>query len=47
MCPSFEQMRCALGVQSKSTVAALIRRLEEKKFIHRLHARARAIEILK
>jgi repressor LexA len=45
--PSYDEMKGALGLQSKSGVHRLIRALEERNFIrHRPH-RARAIEILR
>jgi len=45
--PSFEEMKIALGLQSKSGVHRLIKALEERGFIRRLPHRARALEILK
>lgn len=46
-CPSFEEMRDAMGLQSKSGIHRLITALEERGFIRKLPNRARAIEILK
>jgi repressor LexA len=46
-CPSFEEMRTAMGLQSKSGIHRLITALEERGFIRKLPNRARAIEILK
>lgn len=45
--PSFEEMKEALELKSKSGVHRLISALEERGFIRRLPNRARALEILK
>src|SRR6516162_5005461 len=45
--PSFDEMKEALALQSKSGVHRLIIALEERGFIRRLPHRARAIEIVK
>jgi repressor LexA len=45
--PSFEEMKDALELKSKSGVHRLIRALEERSFIRRLPNRARALEVLK
>jgi len=45
--PSFDEMREALELKSKSGVHRLISALEERRFIRRLPNRARALEILK
>ena len=45
--PSFDEMKEALELQSKSGVHRLIIALEERGFIRRLPHRARAIEIIK
>jgi repressor LexA len=45
--PSFEEMKEALALKSKSGVHRLISALEERGFIRRLPNRARALEILK
>ena len=45
--PSFEEMKEALDLRSKSGVHRLISALEERSFIRRLPNRARALEILK
>ncbi len=44
--PSFEEMKDALDLKSKSGVHRLISALEERGFIRRLPNRARALEIL-
>ncbi|WP_417461723.1 transcriptional repressor LexA [Kordiimonas sp.] len=45
--PSFDEMKDALGLKSKSGVHRLINALEERGFIRRMANRARALEILK
>lgn len=45
--PSFEEMKAALDLKSKSGVHRLISALEERGFIRRLPNRARALEVLK
>jgi repressor LexA len=44
--PSFEEMKEALNLKSKSGVHRLINALEERAFIRRLPNRARALEVL-
>ena len=43
--PSFDEMKDALGLKSKSGVHRLITGLEERGFIRRLPHRARALEV--
>lgn len=45
--PSFEEMKDALDLRSKSGIHRLITALEERGFIRRLPHRARALEVLK
>ena len=45
--PSFEEMKKALDLKSKSGVHRLISALEERNFIRRLPNRARALEVLR
>ncbi|RYG92203.1 transcriptional repressor LexA [Loktanella sp. IMCC34160] len=45
--PSFEEMKDALDLRSKSGIHRLITALEERGFIQRLAHRARALEIVK
>ena len=45
--PSFDEMREALELKSKSGVHRLISALEERQFIRRLPNRARALEVIK
>ncbi len=45
--PSFDEMKDALDLRSKSGIHRLITALEERGFIRRLPNRARAIEIIK
>ena len=43
--PSFDEMKDALGLRSKSGIHRLITALEERGFIRRLPHRARALEV--
>src|SRR5512146_851287 len=45
--PSFDEMKDALDLKSKSGIHRLITALEERGFIRRLPNRARAIEVIK
>ena len=45
--PSFEEMKVALNLKSKSGIHRLITALEERGFLRRLPHRARSIELLK
>ena len=45
--PSFDEMKEALGLKSKSGIHRLITALEERGFLRRLPHRARALEVLK
>lgn len=45
--PSFEEMKDALGLKSKSGIHRMISALEERGFLRRLPNRARALEVLK
>ena len=45
--PSFDEMKEALDLRSKSGIHRLITALEERGFIRRMPTRARALEILK
>ncbi|MBR6675550.1 MAG: transcriptional repressor LexA [Alphaproteobacteria bacterium] len=46
VCPSFDEMKDYLGLKSKSGVHRLLSELENRKFIRRLHNKARALEVL-
>lgn len=46
-CPSFDEMRDAIGLKSKSGIHALITSLEERNFIRRLPHKARALEVIR
>ena len=46
-CPSFDEMKAAIGLKSKSGIHALINALEERNFIRRLKHRARALEVIR
>ncbi|MCL2713837.1 MAG: hypothetical protein FWD68_04385 [Alphaproteobacteria bacterium] len=45
--PSFDEMKDALGLRSKSGIFRLLNALEDRGFIRRLPHRARAIEVLR
>ena len=45
--PSYDEMKDALGLASKSGIHRLITALEERGFIRRLPNKARALEVLK
>lgn len=45
-CPSFDEMRAAMGLRSKSGVHRLVSALEKRGFIRRQTNRARAIELV-
>src|SRR6187402_530811 len=45
--PSFDEMKAALNLRSKSGIHRLISGLEERGFIRRLPHRARALEVVK
>lgn len=45
--PSFDEMKDALGLKSKSGIHRLISALEERGFLARRHNRARALEVLR
>src|SRR5579884_3412210 len=45
--PSFDEMKDALGLKSKSGIHRLVSGLEERGFIRRLPHRARALEVIK
>ncbi len=45
--PSFDEMKLALGLKSKSGIHRLITGLEERGFLRRLPHRARALEVVK
>ncbi|MBT4741172.1 MAG: transcriptional repressor LexA [Rhodospirillaceae bacterium] len=45
--PSFDEMKMALGLKSKSGIHRLITALEERGFLRRLPHRARALEVVK
>ena len=46
-CPSFEEMKGAVGIKSKSGIHALIEELVEREFVRKLPHKARALEVLK
>ena len=46
-CPSFEEMKEAVGLKSKSGIHALLNSLEERGFVRKLAHKARALEVIK
>lgn len=46
-CPSFDEMKQAIGLKSKSGIHALISSLEERNFIRRMPHKARALEVVR
>lgn len=46
VCPSFEEMKEHLALKSKSGIHRLLSELEKRRFIKRLHNKARALEII-
>lgn len=47
VCPSFDEMKDAVGLKSKSGIHRLISALEERGFVKKLPHRARALEVVK
>ena len=45
--PSFDEMKEAVGLKSKSGIHALIEALEERNFIKKLPHKARALEVIR
>lgn len=46
-CPSFDEMKDAIGLKSKSGIHSLINSLEERNFIRKLPHKARALEVIR
>ena len=46
-CPSFDEMKDAIGLKSKSGIHALISSLEERNFIRKLPHKSRALEVIR
>lgn len=46
-CPSFDEMKNALGLKSKSGIHALIDALVERNFLRKIPHKARALEVLR
>lgn len=46
-CPSFDEMKDAIGLKSKSGIHSLINALEEREFIKKLPHKARALEVVR
>lgn len=47
VCPSYEEMKIALNLKSKSGIHRLVSNLEDRGYVRRLPNRARALEVLK
>ena len=47
VCPSFEEMKTALNLKSKSGIHRLVSALEDRGYIRRLVNKARALEVIK
>jgi len=47
MCPTYDEMRQAIGVNSRTSILWLVNQLEKRGHIRRLRNRVRAIEVLK
>lgn len=45
--PSFDEMRKAMNLKSKSGIHRLVTGLEERGYVRRLHNRARAVEVIR
>ena len=46
-CPSFDEMREAIGLRSKSGIHTLINSLEERGFLRKIPHKARALEVIR
>lgn len=46
-CPSFDEMKDAIGLKSKSGIKSLIDALVERNFLHKLPHKARALEVVR
>ena len=46
-CPSYDEMKEAIGIKSKSGIHALIEELIEREFVRKIPHKARALEVLK
>lgn len=44
--PSYREIATALGLQSKSRVSALVARLVERGYLHRIPRQARSLEVI-
>ncbi len=45
--PSYDQMQKGMGLKSKSSIYALLRRLEERGFVERMGRKARSLKIVR
>lgn len=46
-CPSFDEMKDAVGLRSKSGIHALVNSLEERGFVRKLPHKARSLEVVR
>ena len=46
-CPSYEEMKEAVGIKSKSGIHALIEELIEREFVRKIPHKARALEVVR
>ena len=46
-CPSYDEMKEAVGIKSKSGIHALIEELIEREFVRKIPHKARALEVLR
>tara|TARA_R110000765_G_scaffold44176_1_gene91763 strand:- start:43 stop:273 length:231 start_codon:yes stop_codon:yes gene_type:complete len=44
--PSFEEIRIALGAKSKSSVSALVKRLEARGYVERILKLSRSVRVI-
>lgn len=44
--PSFEEIMAHAGIASKSSVHRILNRLEDRRYIRRMHYKARAIKLI-
>ncbi|MCL2439054.1 MAG: transcriptional repressor LexA [Alphaproteobacteria bacterium] len=47
VCPSFDEMKDAIGLKSKSGIHRLVKSLEERGFIRQIPNKARALEVVR
>ena len=45
--PSYDEMKVAIGLKSKCSIFKKIEQLQDRKWIKKLHGKARSIQIIK